>query len=263
MNTQTKILAALLMVTIIALTTTATLGYFIYERTLSDLVISRFEFTATELKRKVETGLDLGLPVGELENLNELLRQEILTDNALVRLSIENARGIILFDTDASRIGTSASAWLDVLVQAEPKTSDVLVRESEIGVPLINSFGKIVGGLLVVYSKNYYDSKRAETMRNVAVTTLIVLLLSSFIGSCGVLAISRRLDYAVMRLETGLRSILVRVGFAPKKEAPPDTDLEAEIVAFERKILNAVAALERAEANTATPEPTADVSDHR
>ena len=38
MNTQTKILAALLMVSIIALTTTATLGYFIYERTLSGLV---------------------------------------------------------------------------------------------------------------------------------------------------------------------------------------------------------------------------------
>ncbi|MFO1113115.1 MAG: hypothetical protein U1E35_04345 [Rhodospirillales bacterium] len=42
MNTQTKILAALLMVSIIALTTTATLGYFIYERTLSGLVLSRF-----------------------------------------------------------------------------------------------------------------------------------------------------------------------------------------------------------------------------
>lgn len=84
MHTQTKILAALLMVTIIALTTTATLGYFIYERTLSGLVTSRFEYIATELKRKVETGLDLGLPMGELENVNELLRQEILTDNALL-----------------------------------------------------------------------------------------------------------------------------------------------------------------------------------
>ena len=70
MNTQTKILAALLMVSIIALTTTATLGYFIYERTLSGLVLSRFEFIATELKRKVEAGLDLGLPLGELENIN-------------------------------------------------------------------------------------------------------------------------------------------------------------------------------------------------
>lgn len=264
MHTQTKILAALLMVTIIALTTTATLGYFIYERTLSGLVTSRFEYIATELKRKVETGLDLGLPMGELENVNELLRQEILTDNALLRLSIENARGIILFDTEAARIGTkSASAWLETLTQVGSQSSDVLVRDSEIGVPLVNSFGKIVGRLLVSYSKSYYDSKRAETIRNVAETVLIVLLLSGFVGSCGVLAISRRLDYAVMRLEAGLRSILVRIDLAPKEEAPLDIDVEAEIVTFERKILNVVTALERAEANTPTPEPATDVAGRR
>ena len=150
MSTQTKILAALLMVSMIALTTTATLGYFIYERTLSGLVTSRFEFIATELKRKVEAGLDLGLPLGELENVNDLLRQEILTDDALVRLSIENARGIILFDTDTSRIGTKSSLpWLDSSAQAGPESSDMLVREIQIGIPLVNSFGKVVGGLLV------------------------------------------------------------------------------------------------------------------
>jgi hypothetical protein len=262
MYTQTKILAALLMVLIIALTTTATLGYFIYERTLSGLVTSRFEFIAMELKRKVEAGLDLGLPLGELENVNELLRQEIFTDKALVRLSIENARGIILFDTDTSRIGTkSSSPWLDSSMQAGPKSSDMLVREPQIEVPLVNSFGKVVGGLLVDYSKDYYDIKRAGTIRNVAEATLIVLLLGSFIGTCGVLAISRRLDYAVMRLDAGLRSIRARVGLAPEEGEPPDTDIEAEIVTFERKVLDVVAALEGA--NTARPEPAADLPDHR
>ena len=248
MRTQTKILAALLMVSMIALTTTATLGYFIYERTLSGLVLSRFEFIATELKRKVEAGLDLGLPLGELENVNDLLRQEILTDDALVRLSIENARGIILFDTDTSRIGTKSSLpWLDSSAQGDPKSSDMLVRENQIGIPLVNSFGKVVGGLLVDYSKDYYDSKRAGTIRNVAEATLIVLLLSSVIGTCGVLAISRRLDYAVMRLEAGLRSILARLDLLPAAEITPDKELEAEIVTFERKVLDVVTALERAE----------------
>lgn len=262
MNTQTKILAALLMVSIVALATTATLGYFIYERTLSGLVMSRFEFIARELKRKVEAGLDLGLPLGELDNVNDLLSQEIATDNALVRLSVENARGIILFDTDAAHIGSrSSSDWLDPDV-ATAKNSDVVVLESEIGVPLVNSFGKIVGGLLVDYSKDYYDGKRTETVRSVAATTLIVLLLGSFIGSCGVLAISRRLDYAVMRLEAGLRSLLARLDLLPAVETTPDTELEAEIASFERKVLDVVTALERAEA-VADPRPAADVGDRR
>ncbi|MFO1113114.1 MAG: hypothetical protein U1E35_04340 [Rhodospirillales bacterium] len=183
-----------------------------------------------------------------------MLSQEIATDSALVRLSVENAKGIILFDTDASRIGTrSSSDWLDPNL-ATAKSSDVIILESEIGVPLVNSFGKVVGGLLVDYSKDYYDGKRTDTVRNVAAVTLIILLLSSFIGSCGVLAISRRHDYAVMRLEAGLRAILARLDLLPAEEPTPDKDLEAEIATFERKFLDVVTALERAEA-AAGPEP--------
>ena len=60
-----------------------------------------------------------------------------------------------------------------------------------------------------------------------------------------------------------MRSIRARIGLAPEDEVPPDTDIEAEIATFERKVLDIVAALERADANTARPEPAADVSDHR
>ena len=120
MNTQTKIAGALLLVLIAALTTTATLGYFIYERTLAGLVSSRFEFIARELGGKIEAGLDLGLPLGELENMNELLRQQLLTDDALVGLTIKNAKGVVLFDTDPSRIGSKApEPWLESLDQAQ------------------------------------------------------------------------------------------------------------------------------------------------
>ena len=66
-----------------------------------------------------------------------------------------------------------------------------------------------------------------------------------------------------MRLEAGLRSILARLDLLPAAEITPDTELEAEIVTFERKVLDVVTALERAEANTATPEPAAGVPDHR
>jgi hypothetical protein len=251
MNTQTKIAAALLLVLIAALTTTAALSYFIYERTLSGLVTSRFEFIAEELKRKIEASLDLGLPLGELENMSELLRQEMLTDDALVGLTIQNTRGIIVFDTDASRIGAkSASPWLEVMTRPESKRSDISIQESNIGVPLVNSFGKVTGGLLVSFSKAYYDDKRAGTIGNIVEITLIVLLLSSFIGLCGVLTISRPLEYALVRLEASLRAILVRVGLSGE-DASAETDVESEVVVFERNLLNAVAALERAEKSNA------------
>ena len=254
MNTQTKIAGALLLVLTAALSTTATLGYFIYERTLAGLVSSRFEFIAEELKGKIETGLDLGLPLGELETMTELLRQEILTDDALVGLTIKNAKGVILFDTDSSRIGVKApEPWLESLDEARPKSGSIRVSDSQLGLPLVNSFDKVVGGLLVTHSESYYQNKRAATVREIGEITLIALLLSSFVGLCGVLTISRPLDSAVMRLEASLRTILLRAGLTAPGGS--DGDLEAAIVAFERNVLDAVIALEHAEADVARAQP--------
>ena len=255
MNTQMKIAGALLLVLIAALSTTATLGYFIYERTLAGLVGSRFEFIARELGSKIEAGLDLGLPLGELENMNELLRQEILTDDALVGLTIKNAKGVILFDTDPLRIGTKApEPWLESLGEAGSNSGSIRVSDSQLGLPLVNSFDKVVGGLLVTYSKDYYQNKRVATVREISEITLIALLLSGFVGLCGVLTISRPLDYAVMRLEASVRTILLRTGLAAAA-TPADGDLEAAIVTFERNVLDAVAALEHAEADAARAHP--------
>lgn len=247
MNTQTKIAAALLLVLVTALTTTATLGYFIYERTLSTLVTSRFEFVARELERKVEAGLDLGLPLGELENVNALLRQERATDDALASMTIRSAKGVVVFDTDPSRIGTRADEpWLDAVIGPGVGTSDMYVGDAEIAVPLVNSFGKVVGGLRVAFSQSYYDDKRAATMRSLAELTLIALSASSFVGLCGVLTISRPLEAAVVRLRAGVRILLLRMG-AAAPDGPGHDDIDAEITAFEDGVLAAVTSLERAE----------------
>lgn len=257
MNTQTKIAAALLLVLSTALTTTATLGYFVYERTLSTLVTSRFEFIARELKSKVEAGLDLGLPLGELENVDALLRQQRSTDDALAGLTVRNAKGVVLFDTDPARIGTLPDEpWLAAVTGAGVKPSGLYIRDSEVAVPLVNSFGKIVGGLRVAFSRSYYQEKRTGTMWDVAELTLIVLMAAGFVGLCGVLTISRPLEAAVVRLEASIRTMLLRMGM-PADDAAGEGMVDAEIVAFEVNVLTAVAALERAEAasSPAIPPP--------
>ncbi|MBK8175649.1 MAG: hypothetical protein IPK66_10415 [Rhodospirillales bacterium] len=244
-STQPKIAAALLVVLLTALATTAVLTYFIYERTLQALVTSRFEFIAKEMKSKVEAGIDLGLPLGELENISALLRQQVKMDDALLSLSIVNSRDTILFDTDDRRIGSQEKAgWLAPVSQATASGEYVYHGESEIAVPIFNSFGKLSGALALHYSKAYYDSKRADVATRVAEITLITLLAASVLGTVGVLTITRRLDHAIVRLDATLRSILVRIGLAP---AASDSEFDNRITAFEQNVLVAVAALERAE----------------
>lgn len=250
MSIQTKIAAALLLVLVTALSTTATLGYFIYDHVLSNLVTSRFEFVARELKRKVEAGLDLGLALGELDNVNALLRQERSTDDALAGLTVRSAKGVVLFDTEPARIGSRpAEAWFEAVTATTAKPSDLYVGQAEVAVPLVNSFGKVVGGLRVAFSQSYYEEKRRATMADLGELTLIALSAAGFLGLCGVLAISRPLEAAVVRLQASIHNLLARMGMS--EEYGQSSDLDVEIAALESRVLAAAASLERAEAAAA------------
>jgi hypothetical protein len=206
-----KIAAALVVVLITAVATTAVLAYFIYERTLSSLVNSRFEFIAKELRAQVQAGLDLGLPLGELENIRTLLRQHMGSDHALVSLSIVSARGVTLFDTEDSRVGEQVVVdWLEPRgkgVIEEP----ILLNRDQIGVPLRTNYGKTVGGILLTVSHAFYAEKRRLTAQKLMVATAIVLAFGGVIGVLGVLVISQPFDHAFSELEASIRALLLDV----------------------------------------------------
>lgn len=238
---------ALFVVLLVALMTTAVLSYFVYDRTLSGLVNSRFEFIAKELKTKIEAGIDLGLPLGQLENIDELLRQEKDRDSSLVAISIINTDGSILFDTGVGRIGQSAPlAWAQYLSHTDLSSDEVHFGESEIGVPLFTSFGKLVGILLVSYSKTFYVDKRLGVVGELGTIILAVLSAAGVVGAVVVLVVSRPLDTAVARLRVGLDALRHRVGLALPDEPEPAADL-AHDSEVERELLQAITSLERAE----------------
>ena len=245
-TTHTKIAAALLVVLFTALTSTAVLAYFIYDRTLSGLVGSRFEFIAKDLKEQVESGLDLGLPLGELDNVKTLLRQHLSTDDALVALGIVNARGIVLVDTDDARVGERVPVeWLEAK-DASTAKNPIVISKEQFGVPLVTNYGKVVGALLLTVSHAHYAAKRLQTAQSLFELTLIIFLVGSVIGIFGILAISQPLVYVVMRLEAGLRSMLLRVGGTVDLPSA-DSDVENDILAFERNVFTAVDAIEQLE----------------
>lgn len=239
-----KISAALIAVLVLAVTSTATLAYFVYERTLSDLANSRFAYITGELKNRVESGLDLGLPLGELENMRLLLRQHLQNDQALVSISIVSSRGVILFDTEDERIGKRIDInWLESFNRGH--TADPLILdEDQIGMPLMTNYGKLAGGLLLTVSRTYYANKRLQTARRLTLATLIILLAGSLIGALGVMVVSRPFDRTLSHIEDELRSLLQRVGTAgkPTKTDPPSAD---DAPAFERDLLALATTIEQ------------------
>ncbi len=252
-NTRMTIAVAMLVVLFVSLTTTTVLGYLIYERTLSGLVTSWFEFIAKEFKSKLEAGIDLGLPLDQLENIDEFLHQEMMKDASLVAISIVNTSGSILFDTHAERVGKlTRNAWVQSLLRGNLAPDQVYFDESAIGLPLFTSFGKVVGVLVVSYSGSFYDDKRLSVGKDLVLVISIVLLAAGAFGIAGVLVISRPLVTAVARLSAGLDALRRRVGLASPDEPAPPADLrhDSEI---ERELLEAINALDRVEEIVSAP----------
>lgn len=246
--THFKIAAALLMVLTTAVMTTAILAFFIYERTLSGVVQSRFQFIAVELKKQIESGLDLGLPLGELENMNALLRRHLSSDDALVSLCIVNAKGVVLFDTKPEHTGRQIPVpWLQSS-GPNPRETAIALDKNSLALPILTNYGKVVGGLVLTYSQDLYTEKKSRTARELAESTFIVLLISGAVGFFGVFAIGQPLEFAVVRLETRLRSVLLRIrGGAAPIDLDADSDGENEIIAFERNVVTAIHVLDRME----------------
>jgi len=246
-NTRMSIAAAMLLVLLVALTTTTVLGYLIYERTLSGLVTSRFEFIAKEFKSKLEAGIDLGLPLGQLENIDEYLHQEMTRDDSLVAISIVSTDGRVLFDTQSERVGKQTQdAWVQDLLQEDLTPDEVYFGESAIGLPLFTSFGKVVGVLQVSYSGAFYDDKRLGVGEELVLVVFIVLLAAGAIGIVGVLAISRPLASSLARLRAGLEALRHHVSLASPGEVPLPADLQHDSE-IERDLLEAIISIERAE----------------
>jgi len=246
-NIRMTITVAMLVVLLAAVTTTTVLGYLIYERTLSGLVTSRFEFIAKEFKSKLEAGIDLGLPLGQLENIDEFLHQEMLRDDSLIAISIVDTNGRILFDTRAEHVGKSTSdPWVRSLLKGELSTDQVYFGESAVGLPLFTSFGKSVGVLLVRYSGAFYDEKRLGVGKELVLTISVVLLAAGLIGIVGVLIISRPLTSSLARLGAGLDALRHRVKSAPPNGSLPPADLQYDSE-IEHDLLEAISSIEQAE----------------
>lgn len=246
-NTRMSIAAAMLVVLLVALATTTVLGYLVYERTLSGLVTSRFEYIAKEFKSKLEAGIDLGLPLGQLENIEEYLHQEMSRDESLVAISILNTDGRVLFDTQGERVGKqTADAWVRNLLQKRLAADEVYSDESAIALPLFTSFGKAVGVLQVSYSGAFYDDKRLNVGKALVWVTSVVLLAAGAIGIVGVLLISRPLVSSLERLKMGLDLLCHHVGLAPRGAPPPPAPAQHDSE-IEHELRDAINSVERAE----------------
>ena len=158
---------------------TATLSQHMFERTLADFLTSRFEFELNDIRQRIQTQMDLGIALSELESVPEELEKYRRADEQILSIEIFDETGIVVFSTDPSFMGDLVTEdW--VTAWRASRGRDVwanLERDARVvGVPLRDNLGRDVGSLALRYSRTGFDDTVAEqTARLVIIGAVVVL----------------------------------------------------------------------------------------
>ena len=189
---------------------TATLSQHMFERTLSDFLASRFEFELNDIRQRIQTQMDLGIALAELQSVSEELDEYRQADEQILTIEIFDETGIVLFSTDPSFVGDLVTEeW--VTAWRASRGGDVwtdLQRDARVvGVPLRDNLGRDVGSLALRYSRGFFDDTVAEQTARLAIIGAVVVLGMAPLSILGALIMLRRLRGELRGLSDSLDEV--------------------------------------------------------
>ena len=196
-------IALMLALTLVAGTAmTTVLSLHKFERILADLLTSRFEFVANNLRLDIETQMDLGLVLANLENINEEM-ENLLDDEQILSIEIFDESGTVIFSTDPSFIGDLvAENWLFLWQVNRNKSSWSLLEKDAgvVGAGLKNNLNQDVGSIALRYSREFLDQSVDQQLERLLVLVGVVAAVMAVLSvlGCALLLRSYFKDWANM-----------------------------------------------------------------
>ena len=199
-----RIATVVAIILISGLALTSVLSIHKFQNTYSDLLTSRFEFVATDIRQGIHTQLDLGLPLENLEGVTEKLDFFLHGDDQILSIEVFDEYGTVVFGTDPSFVGDLvAEEWLILrrLNLTGESWSALDKKSGVVGVNLRNNLDQDVGSVALRYSRQFLDqivAEQIERLSKVGIVVAIVMTLFSLLG-CIVLLRRSTLDLKNMK----------------------------------------------------------------
>lgn len=248
-----KVSTALFAILLATMLTTAVFGYYKFEDVLSSLVRSRYSFVVFTIKQKVEDSLNLGFSLRQLRQVQEILELEKVRDDQVQGIDVYDFNGEVLFDTDRGALGSRVPArWLEPLtapsVTGQPFS---LIDEDSavVGLPLVNSLGKVEGAVVLRYPQAYLEHELGNLLSRLAVEFLVVLAGFALIGILASYVLLSVVGRRLGAMETTLGKVLAVGG-----EAVPNSNADEFELRFAEFCVKGREAIEQIEDATAEVE---------
>lgn len=236
-----KISAAIITLIAFVLGLAVLLNYAKFERTFGELAESRLGFLIQDLRGTLEFGLDLGLDPTTMANTAAILAREAAKDSQILSVVVFDNQGRTLYQhRDSSPTNhplTELSPDQIGAILHDSPTSVWRANDPEtliVGTPLINNFGRAVGGITLRYDRAFYDRELEQALIGLTRTAVLILIGASLIALVGVWLLFRGMRREISRTCTGLEDYLEQQ-HATDFQPEPGSALEILYAAAERR----------------------------
>lgn len=219
MSLSIKVSVLLSLILFFSLSLSAALGYVKFEKALSGVIFSRQHVTIRSLADNIETGLNLGLTLAEIQNFRPLVERAAHEHPDLLLAEVVDIAGHQIFMLGDTSIlptrtwdarGVPASGWRKI------GSSTIALAE-----PLFNSFGQRVGIIIIEFSRSGMD----RTLTGISDFTRKIFLSVTAGGAVLCLIISQLLrgplNRAIEKVEAQLYNAQASTAQAPSADASP------------------------------------------
>lgn len=170
----------------VGITITSALSLHKFGQIYSNLLNSRFEFVTSEIRNGIQTQLDLGLALENLE-IVKVLEEYQISDEQVLSIEVFDATGLVLHSSDSSTMSDLVpEEWVNIwrLNSANSSWSLQAIDAGVVGVPIKNNLGQDVGSVVLRYSRDILDqnvqnqAQRLITVNSIA--TLVTIVVAFF-----------------------------------------------------------------------------------
>jgi hypothetical protein len=241
-----KLATAIIAILMSAATLATVLNLMKFTKIIEDQEARLYSFVVADISDTLERALALGLPLEVLSNAQQVIDRRRVDDPAVVRVSVVDAKGLIVFDTDRAQIAQKGDpAW------GQPAAGQAAWRGSNaaqflVSAPIVNTFGQAVGWVVLAYERSVVTGKAVSILHSMLSASLIAIGVGSVLAVLGVWLLARRLRALWVRAEQQL--VQAQLDAPPPddepRQAPAD---EIAVASFVRRSQSSLRALRAGE----------------
>ncbi len=207
-STRGRMVAVAVVVCGFAVGMAGLLNYFKYRSISNRLVTERLVVTGKAVENTIQSALELGLQFADIATLPGTLDRERSTDQLIEGIDVFDIDGTMLYSTDRLRAARPIPAsWLAAAKKAGSENwfaeDD---QQAAAGISVKNNFGLTIGYLALRYSGERVRDAAYVVGKELALSTLLMFVVSSALSALALLAVMNRLSLDVGNVEAALRT---------------------------------------------------------